>query len=60
MKTIEKVRRTIEYLCGQCDEPPWRPADGADWIVTALSWVAFLFLIWVFSGQTSKFIYIDF
>jgi hypothetical protein len=60
-RTGEWLIAVLEYLGGERDEPP----DGfsvtlAHWWFWGIWWAVLLLLILVFSGQTSKFIYIDF
>ena len=60
MKWLQTMKQTAEYLCGQTDRPPWDWPPGCEWLGLALSWAGFILVIWVFCGQKSKFIYIDF
>ncbi len=60
MQTLIWFKEAFEYLGGARDVPPagWNlPLTSAWWGVW---WAILLSLILVFSGQTSKFIYIDF
>ena len=58
---LTDVRSLLEYLGGVTEQAParWRP-----WVQGPLWWglwmAALILLVLVFSGQTSKFIYIDF
>jgi len=59
--TLEWLQLAFEYLGGERDEPP----NGfrislANWVFWAIWWGALALAIFVFSGQSSKFIYIDF
>jgi hypothetical protein len=59
--TLEWCKRAIEYLGGEIDEPPAGfPISLGNWAFWAIWWGALALLIFVFSGQSSKFIYIDF
>jgi hypothetical protein len=55
------VQRVLEYMAGEIDSPP----DGFRVRLTniffwGLWWAALAAIIYIFSGQSSKFIYIDF
>ncbi len=55
----------VEYLAGArdlnaVDDPPRILTSSYEWVVRCCVWVVALVLIYAFSGQTSKFIYIDF
>jgi hypothetical protein len=55
------MKQALEYLAGEQDEAPAGfGVTLANWWFWALWWGAMLFLIYAFSGQSSKFIYIDF
>jgi hypothetical protein len=58
---LTSVRATLEYLGGVSEEPP---SETPRWMTGplwwGLWWAALLLLTLFFSGQTSKFIYIDF
>lgn len=59
--TLEWIKRAFEYMGGERDEPPAGfPVSLANWVFWAIWWGALAFVIFVFSGQSSKFIYIDF
>ena len=76
MKIVSDLKATVEYLGGSEEETsllsmaaPGRPSQARlSWLASAVRspwlrglWWAFLaLLILLFSGQTSKFIYIDF
>ena len=59
--TLEWIKQALEYVGGAQDEPPpgFRVAL-ANWWFWAIWWAAMALAIYVFSGQSSKFIYIDF
>jgi hypothetical protein len=55
------LRELFEYIGGERDlPPPGAPAFIMSVLARSLTWVIFLLLIYAFSGQSSKFIYIDF
>ena len=61
VETLLWIKHLIDYVAGAADEPP----PGAPNFVTSavfvgIWWAALLVMITIFSGQTSKFIYIDF
>ena len=59
--TLSDWKQLIEYFGGAVDAPPSAaPAFLAKPLVRALWWATAIALITMFSGQTSKFIYIDF
>jgi hypothetical protein len=59
--TFEWIKQSLEYLGGEQDEPPAGfPVSLGNWCFWAIWWGALALLIFVFSGQSSKFIYIDF
>lgn len=55
-----RIKQYLEYLGGAVDAPPegWHPSL-ASW-VWGLWWGVLSVLVYVFGGQSSKFIYIDF
>jgi hypothetical protein len=61
METIIWLKQLLDYLGGAEDSPP---ARAPHFLVSAtfigLWWAILAVLILAFSGQTSKFIYIDF
>jgi hypothetical protein len=58
---VEWVKQAFDYMGGAQDEaPPGFPVTLANWAFWALWWAALTVVIYVFSGQSSKFIYIDF
>jgi hypothetical protein len=54
------VGQAMEYLGGERDEPPVGLWFGVGSPVWGLWWGLLACLIFLFSGQSSKFIYIDF
>ena len=59
--TLEWIKQAVEYLGGERDEPPpGLPVSLGNWFFWAIWWGALALVIFVFSGQSSKFIYIDF
>ena len=61
MKKIQWVQHALEYFGGSRDEPPPLCAIAlSNSIFWGFWWAALSLLIYVFSGQSSKFIYIDF
>jgi hypothetical protein len=59
MTTVSWLKTWLEYIGGVVEAPPEgsRPLSP---LVLGLLWGLLLCAILVFSGQTSKFIYIDF
>ena len=58
---LESIKQLLEYLGGERDDPPPGLAITLNsWWFWAIWWAALSLLIFVFSGQSSKFIYIDF
>jgi hypothetical protein len=59
MKTLLQLKAMLEYLGGAAEAPPdgFRPLSP---LALGLFWGLLLCAILVFSGQSSKFIYIDF
>jgi hypothetical protein len=53
-------RAAIEFLSGEQDEAPLLISGRLGWIARCAAWALAILLIYVFSGQSSKFIYIDF
>jgi hypothetical protein len=59
--TLEWIQWAFEYLGGERDDPPAGLSISlGNWVFWAIWWGALALLIFVFSGQSSKFIYIDF
>jgi hypothetical protein len=61
MQTINWLKQVLDYLGGAEDGPP---ADSPGFLTSPIFlgiwWGALIILVVLFSGQTSKFIYIDF
>jgi hypothetical protein len=58
---MDWVKQTLDYMGGAQDEPPpGFPVTLTNWAFWALWWAGLTVVIYVFSGQSSKFIYIDF
>ena len=57
---ISRFCNTIEYLAGERDERPPFLGGHIDLLLRCLVWAIAMLLIYAFSGQSSKFIYIDF
>jgi hypothetical protein len=59
MKPLVRLKEMLEYLGGAADTPPegFRPLSP---IARGLFWGLLICAILAFSGQASKFIYIDF
>jgi hypothetical protein len=53
-------RATLEYLGGERDDAPPLLAGRLGWAARCAMWALAILAICAFSGQTSKFIYIDF
>jgi hypothetical protein len=53
------IRAWLEYLGGARDTSP-RGSTPSSALFWAIWWTALLLWVWAFSGQTSRFIYIDF
>jgi hypothetical protein len=54
-------QRLLEYLGGEIDSPPnGFPVDLSNILFWGLWWGVLAAIIYIFSGQSSKFIYIDF
>ena len=61
MTRLRWLQLALEYVGGAQDAPPPRfPVALSNWLFWGLTWAAFGLLVYVFSGQSSKFIYIDF
>jgi hypothetical protein len=61
MNTINWIKHFLEYLGGsQDDPPPGFPVLLSNAWFWGLWWGVLIVVILVFSGQSSKFIYIDF
>jgi hypothetical protein len=57
---LKKFRDAVEYLAGESDRAPEFLTGRYEWVVRCAVWAVALLLIYAFSGQSSKFIYIDF
>jgi hypothetical protein len=61
MRTLDWLKLLLEYLGGAQDEPPpGFPVALSNVWFWGLWWGILAALIFIFSGQSSKFIYIDF
>jgi hypothetical protein len=59
--TLEWFKQVVEYLGGELDEPPAGfPVMISDSWFWGQWWSVLAGLIFIFAGQSSKFIYIDF
>jgi hypothetical protein len=57
---LTTLRHTLEYLAGQRDEPtPWLARIPA-WLSGCVVWLVAIGIIYIFCGQATKFIYVDF
>jgi len=54
------LRVTLEYLGGERDDAPKFLAGRCGTVARCAVWALAIVLIYAFSGQSSKFIYIDF
>jgi len=61
MPRLSYIQQVLEYLGGEIDEPPGgfliTLSNSLFW---GLWWCMLMGIIYIFSGQSSKFIYIDF
>lgn len=57
---LKQLRAGIEYLCGERDDAPPFLMSQWTWVARCAVWAGAILLIYAFSGQSSKFIYIDF
>lgn len=61
MTTFDWIKHAFDYVGGaQGEPPPGFPIQLGHWWFWAVWWGAMALAIYVFSGQSSKFIYIDF
>ncbi len=61
VETLLWIKHLIDYVAGAADEPPLgAPNFVTSAVFVGIWWAALLVMITIFSGQTSKFIYIDF
>lgn len=54
------VRAIFEYLGGERDDAPSLYLSRSRLLLRCAVWIFAIVVIYVFSGQSSKFIYIDF
>jgi hypothetical protein len=57
---LSRLRATLEFLGGERDDAPALLAGRFGWVARCAVWALAILLIYAFSGQSSKFIYIDF
>ena len=57
---LQIFRQSCEFLGGERDNAPAPLQRVPEWILRAAVWILASGLIYIFCGQTSKFIYIDF
>jgi hypothetical protein len=61
MFTLMQFKMFLDYLGGAAEAPPSdTPRFFSSGVFLGLWWTVLIVLITIFSGQTSKFIYIDF
>lgn len=61
MKLLSWLQRVLEYLAGEIDNPPAAfPVALSNSLFWGAWWAVLMAIIYIFSGQSSKFIYIDF
>jgi hypothetical protein len=61
MSRLVWFQHALEYLGGERDvAPAGFPISLSNWVFWGLWWAALAAVVFVFSGQGSKFIYIDF
>ena len=61
MQTWIWLKQVIDYLGGAADDPPDdAPRFLTDPVFLGIWWGVLIIIVVLFSGQTSKFIYIDF
>lgn len=60
LELLEKIKATLQYLGGVSEEPPPSLARTTGPLWWGAWWAILILLIVAFSGQSSKFIYIDF
>jgi len=58
--TFTRLRATLEFLGGERDDAPLLLSGKYAWVARCAVWMLAIVLIYFFSGQSSKFIYIDF
>ena len=61
IRLLYELKSGLEYIGGVIDDPPprWAGWMRSPWL-WGFCWAALTLLILAFSGQTTKFIYIDF
>ena len=57
---LQRFRATLEYLGGERDQAPALLEGRLGVAARCAVWALAILLIYAFSGQSSKFIYIDF
>ena len=57
---LSNMRAILEYLGGAQDEGPFVLPARYQTLIRCTVWIFSIVLIYFFSGQSSKFIYIDF
>lgn len=57
---LSTFRALLEYLGGQRDDAPAFLQGTLCWVARCAVWALAIALVYAFSGQSSKFIYIDF
>ncbi|HEY1170533.1 MAG TPA: hypothetical protein VGH19_04110 [Verrucomicrobiae bacterium] len=57
---MRKIKEALEYLGGARDLPPEGQGPALDSLFWGVWWFLMLVVILHYSGQSSKFIYIDF
>jgi hypothetical protein len=61
MNTIAWFQHVLEYLAGETDAPPSGSRVAlSNFLFWGVWWSILIGIIFIFSGQSSKFIYIDF
>ena len=60
MRTLNWLKQVLDYLGGAADSPADSPKFLTGPIFLGIWWGALIVIVVLFSGQTSKFIYIDF
>ncbi len=57
---LAHFRESAEYLAGERDGAPEPLRSVPPWVSRTAVWLIAIALIYIFCGQSSKFIYIDF
>ena len=61
MSRLIWLQLVLEYLAGERDEPPAHfPVTLSNFLFWGIWWSILVGIVFIFSGQSSKFIYIDF